>query len=86
VILVPEPRNRHDRNAVAVHLDAVRVAHLARREAARYQQHIIEPQHSGRQVPIDAKLYGSAGSPDVGVLLELPDPGEMRRAFNEVRH
>lgn len=45
--LVPEPRNPHDANAVAVVVDNVLVGYLARDEAAKYQRVLLDLNRAG---------------------------------------
>ena len=78
--LLPEPHNPHDSNAVAVHVDGERVAHLARDIARRYQRALLELQERGRRVEVDAQLVGHFES-NIGVFLRLPAPEQLPHLF-----
>lgn len=64
-VLVPEPRNRHDRNAVRVDIDGRTVGYIAREHAVRYQPLLLDLDKSGRygECPAhiccgDDRIYG----------------------------
>jgi hypothetical protein len=78
--LVPEPHNPYDSNAVAVHVDGKRVAHLARDAARRYQGALLDLRERGRRVEVDAQLVGHFES-NIGVFLQLPAPEQLSRLF-----
>jgi very-short-patch-repair endonuclease len=71
--LVPEPENPYDVNAVAVYVSGLKVAHLSRAEARRYQRAIQALPH--RKVVTDARIIGSRDL--LGVFLELPEPRQL---------
>jgi very-short-patch-repair endonuclease len=71
--LVPEPENPYDANAVAVYVSGLKVAHLSRAEAQRYQKAIQALPHG--EVVTDARIIGSRDL--LGVFLELPEPRQL---------
>jgi collagen type III alpha len=60
--LVPEPRNKHDRNAVAVHLGGRTVGYLPREEAARYAPVLGNLVAQGWQPQVRARVWGAERS------------------------
>jgi very-short-patch-repair endonuclease len=71
--LVPEPENPYDANAVAVYVSGLKVAHLSRAEARRYQS-AIQALPRG-EVVTDALIIGSRDL--LGVFLKLPEPRQL---------
>jgi len=76
--LVPEPRNRHDRNAIRVECGGHLLGYLSRDDAGRYVSVIsglvtqgLQPQVSGR---IWAQRGWSGDEPFVQVRVDLADP------------
>lgn len=61
-LLVPEPRNRHDRNAIAVHIGGHQVGFLAREDAARYTK-VLQALDKARLVgQVNARVWGGIHS------------------------
>ena len=56
--LVPEPRNPHDANAVAVVVDKVVVGYLARDEAAKYQRVLLDLNRAGLDAIVPCTIHG----------------------------
>ena len=56
--LVPEPRNPHDANAVAVVVDNVLVGYLARDEAAKYQRVLLDLNRAGLDATVPCTIHG----------------------------
>lgn len=79
VELVPEPRNRHDRNAVAlVGVYGGRreiVGYLARQIAPQWQPRLLEMQQQGQTAFCSAMVYRNS-DPGFQVVLRLADPEE----------
>jgi HIRAN domain len=77
-VLVAEPDNPYDANAIAVYSPAGKVGHLSRDDAFLYQEVITEVARRGYQGgACNAHLTG--GQPDrpfFGVVLQLADPDE----------
>lgn len=81
-ILVPEPNNQYDSNAVSVWVGGLKVGHLARDDAAIYQAPIsrLMSQH-GTPVAVTGKIFGGkADKPTLGIWLF---PSEFGIALNE---
>lgn len=86
--LVPEPDNPYDANAVAVHVNGARVAHLARAEAARWQPILLPLAQRGEVATCEAMIAGhpSRGvTENLGIFLHLPPLAEARTQL-AIRH
>jgi hypothetical protein len=93
-VLVPEPGNKYDRNAVRVDVNGRPVGYLAREDAIRYQPPLLDLQEQGRSgwCPAfissgDIGLYGiwlHLSSPDRLVALNSSDGLEMLQADRQV--
>ena len=57
-LLVPEPRNKHDANAVAVYVEGRHVGYLPREEAARYSPLVRRLQAQGWQPTCPVSIWG----------------------------
>jgi len=82
-LLVAEPDNPFDGNAVAVHIQGKTVAYLSRTDAKRYQSRL---RTLATPMPVPAKLIGGTRhKPSFGVLLDcraleaMPKPKTTRR-------
>lgn len=77
-ILLPEPANPYDPNAVAVLVDASKVGYLARADAARYHEPIMQlMQKTARHVAVRARIIGGEDAkPSLGVVI-YHDPRTM---------
>ena len=76
-LLIPEPSNPHDPNAVMVHIDAHLVGYLPRDEAVAYGPTLKELGERGRTGLCEARIAGrggDSGTSNLGVFLRLPDP------------
>ena len=72
-VLVPEPDNPHDANAIAVHIDDNLVGYLSRAENRRW----LDVANSAA-VGAEAMIAGRGGTTGLGVFLRLPTPTEAR--------
>jgi hypothetical protein len=72
-VLVPEPENPHDADAIAVFVDERKVGYLARDENRRWRDVV-----AGRVVGCEAMIAGRGGTTGLGVFLRLPTPTEAR--------
>lgn len=87
-VLVPEPENRHDPNAVKVLLNDRHVGYLPRAEAAAYRPMLERLAGRGRRGACEAMVSGrggSSGTSNIGVFLRLPEPDEPSGASNVTR-
>ena len=76
-VLVPEPANPHDPNAVMVHIDGRLVGYLPRSAAVAYGPMIAAVQARGRAAACEAMIAGRSGETSaLGVFLRLPKPGD----------
>lgn len=78
-LLVPEPSNAYDPNAVMVRIDDKLVGYLPREEAVAYAPMLRELGERGRTGACDARIAGRgghSGTSNLGVFLRLPDPEE----------
>lgn len=62
IVLVAEPDNRYDRNAVAVYVDGGLVGHLSKAMAPDWQPMVLAAAAEGYVVAGSAAIYG--GTPD----------------------
>lgn len=76
-MLVAEPRNQYDPNAIAIYSPAGHVGYLSRDDAGEYQEVLAEVLKRGYQAgACRAHLVGgSTDKPSFGVVLCLADPG-----------
>ena len=84
--LVPEPHNKHDRNAVAVICRGLPVGHLPRVDASRYAAWIGELAGRGLALHVRARIWAGTSAtwddasgdystrPNASVRLALPEP------------
>ena len=72
-VLVREPDNPHDPDAIAVTIDDRLVGYLSRDENRRWQDVV-----SGRPIGAEAMIAGRGGTTGLGVFLRLPTPTEAR--------
>ncbi|HZI90951.1 MAG TPA: HIRAN domain-containing protein [Thermoleophilaceae bacterium] len=78
-LLIPEPTNPHDPNAVMVQIDGKVVGYLPRDEAVAYGPALAELAARGRTGACEARIAGrggDSGTSNLGVFLRLPDPDE----------
>lgn len=77
-ILVPEPRNQYDPNAVAVWVAGLKVGHLSREDAADYQQAIARlMEEQGQPIALSGRIFGGGtDKPSLGVWL-YHDPADF---------
>jgi collagen type III alpha len=57
--LVPEPTNRFDPDAVAVHIDEQRIGYLPREDAQRYRPVLDEIYATGRRPTVTARIWAA---------------------------
>jgi hypothetical protein len=83
-VLVPEPHNPYDSNAVAVHSSEGKLGYLSRENAAEYRDVFDEVIRLGYDgAACDAHLTGGEpGKPSFGVVLLLAEPSTC---FAELR-
>jgi collagen type III alpha len=58
-VLVPEPNNRFDPDAVAVHIDGQRIGYLPREDAPRYRPALDRIYASGRRPTVTARIWAA---------------------------
>jgi hypothetical protein len=71
IVLVPEPENPYDPNAVAIYVDGGPVGHLSRQMARAWQNTVMAANAEGFTVAGTASIWG--GTPD------KPNPWGVRR-------
>lgn len=74
--LVPEPRNRHDSNAVAVTVDDSTVGYLSRGIAPGYQRVLLDLERRGQRGWCQGWIMGG-GKLSYGIHLHLADPASL---------
>lgn len=75
VVLAPEPTNRFDRNAVAVHVQGRTVGYLPRDLAAQYQPTLMQLAHRGEYGWCTGRIMGGGRGRSYGIHLHLGGPG-----------
>lgn len=76
-VLVPEPSNVHDTNAVMVQVDGRLVGYLPRQSAVGYAPMVAAVEARGRSAACEAMIAGRGGETSaLGVFLRLPKPDE----------
>lgn len=74
-VLVPEPANPHDPNAVRVEIEGHLVGYLPRADAVAYGPAVRTIEERGRAAACEAMIAGRGGeSSALGVFLRLPKP------------
>lgn len=75
-VLVAEPNNHYDSNAIAIYSPAGKVGHLSRDDARAYQTVLAEVRRLGYQAGACSGYLtgGEPGKPSFGVVLQLADP------------
>lgn len=70
-ILIPEPDNEYDRNAVSVWCGGLKVGHLTREDAAVYQSAIARlTQQEGKPIAVTGRIFGGEPTkPSLGIWL-----------------
>jgi hypothetical protein len=73
-VLIPEPTNRHDRNAIKVVLGGKHVGYLSRKHATEYYPAILLAQDHGEVLTVRAYgyTYGSGEHQGQEVVMYLP--------------
>lgn len=87
-VLVPEPENPYDSNAVSVWVAGVKVGHLSRSDAELYQMSVARlMRQEGKPIAVAGSIHGGEpGKPSFGVFLrhDPEDFGVRRRnAYRE---
>lgn len=80
-VLVPEPDNVHDPNAIAVHIDGQLVGYLSRIENPRWQDIVKTLGTHEHRAAAEAMIAGrgpGGSTSNLGVFLRLPTPTEAR--------
>ena len=77
-ILVPEPDNQYDPNAVSVWISGLKVGHLSSDDAAKYQRSIARlMEEEGNPIAVAGQIFGGEpGKPSFGVWL-YHDPADF---------
>jgi hypothetical protein len=77
-VLLPEPSNPYDRNAIRVLINGETAGYLSREDAIEYQEFIVARTHDDRAAGCNAFIYGGSISGErrgsLGIWLDLPDP------------
>lgn len=78
-VLVPEPRNPYDVNAVRVQINGQKVGYLPREDAADYRPALDRLWQDGTLATCPARIMGGGKRP-YGIFLHLARPERARRA------
>ena len=73
-VLVPEPENPYDPDAIAIQIEGALVGYLSRDENKRWRDVVA----GDAPVAAEAMIAGRAGIDVMGVFLRLPTPTEAR--------
>ena len=88
-VLVPEPENPHDPNAVKVLIESRHVGYLPREDAAAYGPTLARLGERGRlgacEAMVSGRGGGETGTSAIGVFLRLPEPGDEPSTAPDVR-
>lgn len=70
-LLVPDPNNAHDSNAIEVRVEGIKVGHLSRDDATEYQSALIQLMRTtGKHVALNGRIVGGeAERPTLGIWL-----------------
>lgn len=79
-ILIPEPRNPHDANAIRVEIKRRKVGYFSREDAAVYSPYLRRLAQHGKLACCEAFISGRGEGPDtltnnMGVFLSISPPG-----------
>jgi hypothetical protein len=70
-LLVREPRNRYDANAVAVHIEGACVGYVAREQAAELASYLDDLKRRGFCAGLSVTLFGGTpDKPNIGVFAD----------------
>jgi hypothetical protein len=85
-MLMPEPNNPHDRNAVAVYLEGRQVGHLAAAVAEHVQPALLafERAHDGQFAACPARIYSHSIGPQIVLFLDTGPLGLAHEIFEYV--
>ncbi|HKP20167.1 MAG TPA: HIRAN domain-containing protein [Thermoleophilaceae bacterium] len=86
-VLVPEPSNPYDPNAVMVQVDGQLVGYLSRGDAVEYQPVTRTLFERGEVIVCDARICGrgpGSDTPNLGIFLELPSPDSAMDEVEEM--
>lgn len=83
-VLVPEPNNRYDRNAIAVFISSIHVGYLSREDARRYRKPLDRLAAQGLAGTCAARIKGGRWiskrdrqRAKLGVVLDIAPPGSL---------
>ncbi|MGH3158548.1 MAG: HIRAN domain-containing protein [Streptosporangiaceae bacterium] len=85
-MLVPEPDNPHDQDAVAVYLEGRRVGHLAASISPQVQPALFafSRSHDGQFVAYPGRIYQLGAGPEVALFLDTEPLGMAPAIFDHV--
>lgn len=83
-LLIEEPDNPYDENAVMVQIDGLKVGHLARNDAKRYRRRIASLGLTSVPIAVDAVIVGGwdrgeGRTGHYGVKLDMQMPPKLLR-------
>ena len=73
-VLVREPNNQYDRNAIAVHSPFGKIGHLSREDALDYQDVLLDVEERGSQAAACSAFVRQANNGMWGAVLALSSP------------
>jgi HIRAN domain-containing protein len=84
-VLVREPDNRYDSNAIAVYSPAGKIGYLSREDAEEYQDVLIAVEDGGADGGACSAFLRRADNGDWGVVLALASPNVCLREMKTIR-
>lgn len=84
ILLIPEPENLYDRNAVALYSGSLqKLGYLSRENAAKYKQVFRKLKEMGRTGTAKAAIVGGTKTkPSIGLIVDLLGPREIIDRIN----
>jgi hypothetical protein len=73
-LLIPEPSNPYDAEAISIHVEGRKVGYLSREDARAYGPLVRASSGPRQAAACRGRICGREGTPNLGVWLELPDP------------
>ena len=85
-VLVPEPENTYDPNAIRVDADGLRVGHLSRADPARYREGLLTHAANNGYVALNAVVVSGGQGENTSGLLRCWDEGQPTCSGDSPEH
>jgi hypothetical protein len=83
-LLIPEPKNPHDRNAVAVHIDDLLVGYVSAEEAPRIQRIALAYEKKGLRIAVLARVWARSEDDEWSARVTLSFSGATEEEWSYV--